>query len=140
MMLEPEFNLAVNTGSNRAAELERLLRERIVILDGAMGTMIQQHKLAEADYRGERFKSWPRDLKGLNDLLNVTRPALIEEIHRQYLKAGADIVETNTFNAQSISLADYGMEALAYEIAKAGAECARRAADQVMAGSQERLC
>src|SRR6266487_3563986 len=140
MMLEPEFNLAVNTGSNRAAELERLLRERIVILDGAMGTMIQQHKLAEADYRGERFKRWPRDVKGLNDLLNLTQPALIEEIHRQYLEAGADIVETNTFNAQSISLADYGMEALAYEIAKAGAECARRAADTVENAQPGRVC
>src|SRR5437773_486511 len=105
-----------------------------------MGTMIQQHKLAEADYRGERFKSWPRDLKGLNDLLKVTRPALIEEIHRQYLEAGADIVETNTFNAQSISLADYGMEALAYEIAKAGAECARHAADTVEKVQPGRVC
>ena len=111
----------MNTRSNRIAELERLLRERIVILDGAMGTMIQQHKLAEADYRGDRFKNWHKDLKGLNDLLNVTQPALIEEIHRQYLEAGADIVETNTFNAQSISLADYGMESLAYELSHAGA-------------------
>src|SRR5258706_7856215 len=107
---------------NRIQQLERLLRERIVILDGAMGTMIQAHKLDEAAFRGERFKDWPRDLKGLNDLLNITKPAVIEEIHRQYLEAGADIIETNTFNAQSISLADYGMESLAYEISKAGAE------------------
>src|SRR5882672_8246712 len=116
---------------NRIELLERLLRERIVILDGAMGTMIQAHKLDEAAFRGERFKDWPKDLKGLNDLLNITKPAVIEEIHRQYLEAGADIIETNTFNAQSISLADYGMESLAYEISKAGAECARRAADAV---------
>src|SRR6266436_3009011 len=97
---------------NRVEQLERLLSQRIAILDGAMGTMIQTHKLDEAAFRGERFKDWPRDLKGLNDLLNLTQPAIIEEIHRQYLEAGADIIETNTFNSQSISLADYGMEAL----------------------------
>ena len=125
---------------NRAFELQRLLRERIVVIDGAMGTMIQRYKLAEADYRGTRFADWPRDLKGLNDLLNVTKPAVIEEIHRQYLEAGADIIETNTFNAQSISLADYGMEALAYELAKAGAECARRAADAVEQAQPGRVC
>src|SRR5581483_3704490 len=114
------------------SELQRLLRERIVVLDGAMGTMIQTYHLDEAAFRGDRFKTWHKDVKGLNDLLNVTRPAVIEEIHRQYLEAGADIIETNTFNAQSISLADYGMESLGYELSKAGAECARRAADQVM--------
>jgi 5-methyltetrahydrofolate--homocysteine methyltransferase len=122
----------------RIQELERLLSERIVIIDGAMGTMIQLQKLDEAAFRGERFKDWHKDLKGLNDLLNITRPALIEQLHREYLEAGADIIETNTFNSQSISLADYGMEPLAYEIAKAGAECARRAADQVMAAQPER--
>jgi len=125
---------------NRVQELQRLLRERIVIIDGAMGTMIQRYQLAEADYRGDQFAAWPRDLKGLNDLLNVTKPAVIEEIHRQYLEAGADIIETNTFNAQSISLADYGMEALAYELAKAGAECARRAADDVERAQPGRVC
>ena len=125
---------------NRIQELERLLRERIVIIDGAMGTMIQMQKLDEAAFRGERFKDWPRDLKGLNDLLNLTRPALIEELHRQYLEAGADIIETNTFNAQSVSLADYGMESLAYEMSRAGAECARKAADQVMAAQPGRIC
>ena len=120
---------------NRIEHLERLLRERIVIIDGAMGTMIQQRKLDEAAFRGARFADWRgKDLKGLNDLLNVTQPAVIEDIHRQYLEAGADIIETNTFNSQSISLADYGMESLAYELSKAGAECARRAADQFMAG------
>src|SRR5258708_36185983 len=125
---------------NKATELERLLRERIVLLDGAMGTMIQSYGLDEAAFRGERFRAWPKDLKGLNDLLNLTRPAVIEEIHRQYLQAGADIIETNTFNAQSISLADYGMESLGYEISKAGAECARRAADHVMASQPRRVC
>src|SRR5215472_10419854 len=98
-----------------------------------MGTMLQAHRLSEADFRGERFADWPRDLKGLNDLLNLTQPAIIEGVHRQYLDAGADIIETNTFNSQAISLADYGMEAVAYELAKAGAECARKAADKVMA-------
>ena len=125
---------------NKVSELQRLLRERIVLLDGAMGTMVQTYRLDEAAFRGERFKTWHRDLKGLNDLLNVTRPSVIEEIHRQYLEAGADIIETNTFNAQSISLADYGMEELGYELSKAGAECARRAADQVMAQEPGRTC
>src|SRR5690348_11493438 len=125
---------------NRAAGLERLLRERIVVLDGAMGTMIQSHRLEEPAFRGERFRTWHKDLKGLNDLLNLTQPELIRAIHREYLEAGADIIETNTFNAQSLSLDDYGMEALGYEISKAGAECARRAADQVMAGQPGRLC
>jgi 5-methyltetrahydrofolate--homocysteine methyltransferase len=126
--------------STRIEELGRLLRNRIVIIDGAMGTMVQQHKLDEAAYRGERFKNWHKDLKGLHDLLNLTRPDVIEEIHRDYLLAGADIIETNTFNAQAISLGDYGMESLAYEIAKAGAECGRRAADRVMAGQPARIC
>src|SRR6266436_3893716 len=123
----------VNTQTNRIEHLATLLRERIVIIDGAMGTMIQTYKLGESDFRGEKFKSWHKDLNGLNDLLNLTRPKIIEEIHREYLEAGADIIETNTFNAQAISLADYGMEGLAYEISKAGAECGRRAADAVMA-------
>ena len=131
----------VNTKSNRAAELERLLRERIVILDGAMGTMIQQHKLTEADFRGERFKDWKgKDLKGNNDLLNITKPGVIEDIHRQYLEAGADIIETNTFNSQAISLADYGLASLAYELSRAGAECARRAADQAEQAQPGRVC
>ncbi len=118
-----------------------MLRERIVILDGAMGTMIQQRKLSEADFRGERFKNWRgKDLQGNNDLLNLTQPHIIEDIHRQYLEAGTDIIETNTFNSQAISLADYGMESLAYEMAKAGAECARRAADKVMAAQPGRVC
>ena len=126
---------------DRIEHLERLLRERIVIIDGAMGTMIQQRKLDEAAFRGARFADWRgRDLKGLNDLLNVTQPAVIEDIHRLYLEAGADIIETNTFNSQSISLADYGMESLAYELSKAGAECARRAADRVERAQPGRVC
>src|SRR4029077_20078743 len=90
--------------------LERLLRDRIVIIDGAMGTMIQGQRLSEEDFRGQRFKDHPRDLKGNNDLLALTQPDLLEGIHRQYLEAGADIVETNTFNSNAVSMADYGME------------------------------
>jgi 5-methyltetrahydrofolate--homocysteine methyltransferase len=123
-----------------STSLDALLQQRILILDGAMGTMIQQRKLDEAAFRGERFKDWKKDLKGHNDLLNLTQPAIIEEIHRQYFEAGADIVETNTFNSQAISLADYGMESLTYEIARAGAECARRAAAQTMMTAAGRVC
>src|SRR5574339_785926 len=103
------------------SSIAALLRERILILDGAMGTMIQQRKLDEPAFRGERFKDWTKDLKGHNDLLNITQPSLIEEIHRQYLEAGADIIETNTFNSQAISLADYQMQNLADDLSKAGA-------------------
>src|ERR1043165_8877032 len=114
---------------DRTAELHDLLRRRILILDGAMGTMIQRYGLDEAAYRGERFASHPRDLKGANDLLCLTRPHVIEEIHRQYLEAGADIIETNTFNAQAISMSDYGLEDVCYEINLEAARIARRAAD-----------
>ena len=120
--------------------LEALIRRRIVVLDGAMGTMIQQRKLDEAAFRGQRFKDWKKDLKGHNDLLNVTQPEIVTDIHRQYLEAGADIVETNTFNSQAFSLADYGMESLGYELSKAGAECARRAVEQVCAKQKDRQC
>ena len=130
----------MKTETSRAAELVRLLRERIVVLDGAMGTMIQTFKLDEKAFRGDRFGTWHRDLKGLNDLLNVTKPEVVEDIHRQYLEAGADIIETNTFNSQSISLADYGLEALGYELSKAGAECARHAADRFMGANGQRVC
>jgi len=127
--------------TDKIEQFKQLLRERIVIIDGAMGTMIQQRRLSEADFRGERFKDWKgKDLKGNNDLLNITRPDVIEDIHRLYLEAGADIIETNTFNAQAISLADYGLESLAYELSKAGSECARRAADKVMAAQPGRVC
>jgi 5-methyltetrahydrofolate--homocysteine methyltransferase len=113
----------------RTALLERLLSERILFLDGAMGTMIQSYKLTEGDYRGARFADWPRDLKGNNDLLSLTQPQIIRAIHDAYLEAGADILETNTFNSTRISLADYGMEALAYELNAAGARLARESCD-----------
>ena len=106
-----------------------MFAERIVILDGAMGTMIQQHKLDEAAFRGERFKDWPHDLKGCNDLLVLTKPELIEDIHRQFLEAGADIIATNTFNATSLSLADYHLEELVYELNCEAVKLARRVAD-----------
>ncbi len=134
------MNLDVNTEADRTRELERLLRERIVILDGAMGTMIQSYRLDEAGFRGERFKDWPRDLKGNNDLLSLTQPEIIQAIHRQYFEAGADIIESNTFNSTSISLADYKMESLAYELNVAGARNARAAADAVMAAQPGRTC
>jgi len=123
-----------------SASLQALLQQRILILDGAMGTMIQQRKLDEAAFRGERFKGWEKDLKGHNDLLNLTQPAIIEDIHRQYLEAGADIVETNTFNSQAISLADYHMETLGYELSRAGAVCAKRAVDKVQGAQPGRQC
>jgi 5-methyltetrahydrofolate--homocysteine methyltransferase len=107
-----------------------LLGRRILILDGAMGTMIQRHKLEEAHYRGERFRDWHRDVKGNNDLLVLTQPEIILGIHRQYLAAGADIIETNTFNSTTVALHDYGMEALAYELNLEAARLARRAADE----------
>src|SRR5580765_229880 len=110
-------------GSNKSLELDALLRKRIVIIDGAMGTRAQQYQLDEAAYRGDRFKSSPRDLKGLHDVLCLSQPALIEKIHKEYLDSGADIIETNTFNAQAISLADYQLESLAYEINIAAAQC-----------------
>ena len=134
------LNLDVNAELNRTKELERLLRKRMVILDGAMGTMVQAYKLDEADFRGERFKDWPQDLKGNNDLLNLTQPQIIQTIHRQYLEAGADIIETNTFNSTTISLADYKLEKLAYELNVAGARNARAAADAVMAAQPGRVC
>ncbi|NQW12454.1 MAG: homocysteine S-methyltransferase family protein [Alphaproteobacteria bacterium] len=114
-----------------AVALSRLAEQRIVILDGAMGTMIQQLGLSEEEFRGERFRDHKHDVKGDNDLLNLTRPDAIEGIHRAYLDAGADMIQTNTFNATSISQSDYGLEHLAREINRVGAEIARRAADTV---------
>ncbi len=110
-------------------DLTTALGERVLVLDGAMGTMIQAHGLSEADYRGERFAEHPSDLQGNNDLLSLTQPGIIGDIHTAYLEAGADLVETNTFNAQRISLADYGMQDLAYEMNVAAATLARSAAD-----------
>ena len=113
--------------------LVRLLRERILVLDGAMGTMIQSFGLGEAEFRGTAFAHHPRDLKGCNDLLSLTRPEVVHEIHVKYLAAGADVIETNTFNAQAVSLADYGLEGQAYAINKAAAEIAGRAAREATA-------
>jgi 5-methyltetrahydrofolate--homocysteine methyltransferase len=108
------------------------LQERILVIDGAMGTMIQRHKLQEADYRGEQFKDWHLDIKGNNDILCITQPRIIIDIHRQYLDAGADILETNTFSAQVISMADYQMEKYSYDINVAAAKCAKIAVQEYM--------
>ncbi len=126
------------TRDQRISALHKALAERIVILDGAMGTMIQRHRLDEAAYRGERFKDWGHDLKGNNDLLVLTQPALIRDIHLAYLEAGADIIETNSFNATRIAMADYGMEEQAFEINVAAARLAREAADAMSARTPER--
>ena len=117
----------------RFPALEALLAERIVILDGAMGTMVQAHRLAEADYRGQRFADSARDLKGNHDLLSITRPDVIGGIHRQFLEAGADVIETNTFNSSAPSLADYGLESCVHELNLASARLARSVADEVAA-------
>jgi 5-methyltetrahydrofolate--homocysteine methyltransferase len=126
--------------ANKTGELTDLLSRRIVIIDGAMGTMIHREGLAEGDYRGERFRDHPADLKNLTDLLCLTQPQVIEKIHRQYLEAGADIIETNSFGATRIALADYKLEPYAYEINVAAARAARRAADAVMNGQPGRRC
>ena len=118
--------------------LAQLMQERIVILDGAMGTNIQMYKLDEAAYRGERFANHHSDLKGNNDLLCITRPQVVEEIHTAFLRAGADIIETNTFNATTLSQADYHLEPVAYELNLAAAGCARRAAQRVEAQDGQR--
>src|SRR3984957_16508234 len=113
----------------RGAVLPALLQQRILILDGAMGTMIQRYKLDEAAYRGQRFADLDRDIKGNNELLSITQPHVIREIHEQYLAAGADIVETNTFGATRVAQADYGMEELAAEMNVASVKVAREACD-----------
>ena len=110
--------------------IQETLKKRILVIDGAMGTMIQRHKLTEADYRGARFANWPSDVKGNNDLLCITQPAIVTGIHLQYLEAGADIVETNTFSSTCIAMADYDMQDLAYELNVAAAKCAREAITQ----------
>jgi 5-methyltetrahydrofolate--homocysteine methyltransferase len=126
------------TREDRIDALKRAAKERILIIDGAMGTMIQRHKLGEAEYRGARFADWRSDLKGNNDLLVLSQPEIIRDIHLAYLHAGADIIETNTFNAQAISMADYHMEALSYEMNVAAARLAREAADMVTAETPDR--
>ena len=120
------------------ARLADLLKQRILFLDGAMGTEIQNYKLIEADYRGERFANFGRDVKGNNDLLVLTQPHIIRDIHRSYLEAGADIIETNSFNGTQISMADYGMENLAYEINKSAAALARQVCDEVTATNPDK--
>jgi 5-methyltetrahydrofolate--homocysteine methyltransferase len=124
--------------TSRISALSDQLAKRILMLDGALGTMIQSYKLAEAEYRGERFADWSCDLKGNNDLLVLTQPQIIREIHGNYLEAGADIIETNTFNATRIAMADYRMEALAVEINQAAAHLAREVADEMTARTPER--
>src|SRR6059058_6197771 len=112
------------------ALLDEILAQRIMILDGAMGTMIQTYALGEDDFRGERFRDHPKSLKGCNDLLVLTRPDLIADIHREYLEAGADLIETNSFNATSLAMADYGLEPVVFELNKAAAALARRVCDE----------
>lgn len=114
-------------------DIRKELGKRILVIDGAMGTMIQRHKLTEADYRGERFSNWHLDVKGNNDLLCITQPDIIKGIHKQYLNAGADIIETNTFSSTVIAMADYEMQGLAYELNVAAAGCARDAIREFMA-------
>jgi 5-methyltetrahydrofolate--homocysteine methyltransferase len=121
-----------------SAKLEALLRERIALLDGAMGTMIQRARLAEEDYRGARFRDWPRELRGHNDLLSLTQPRLVRDIHAQYLQAGAEVIETNTFNSTAVALADYAMQPLARELNRAAAQLARDAAREWQARTPER--
>jgi 5-methyltetrahydrofolate--homocysteine methyltransferase len=115
--------------TERISAMMRAFDERILILDGAMGTMIQGFGLTEDDYRGERFADWKRDLKGNNDLLSITRPDVIRDIHNRFLDAGADIIETNTFNSNAPSMADYGMEDLVAELNTVAARLARECAD-----------
>src|SRR6187200_1953131 len=119
-------------------QLDALLSKRILVLDGAMGTMVQRHKPTEADFRGERFRDHPKELRGDNDLLVLTRPDIIGAIHRQYLEAGADIIETNTFSGTSVAQADYGLEAFVYELNREGAKLARAAADEWTAKTPDR--
>ncbi len=123
----------------RGAALADILKQRIVILDGAMGTMIQRYKLTEADYRGERFKDHAKSLKGNGDLLQITRPDVIEAIHEQYLRAGADIVETNTFGATSVAQADYDLASVAREMNVEGARLARQACDKFSSADKPRF-
>ena len=117
-------------------DIRKELEKRILVIDGAMGTMIQRHKLTEADYRGERFKDWHSDVKGNNDLLSITQPQIIIGIHKEYLEAGADIIETNTFSSTVIAQADYDMQLLAYELNVTAAQCARKAITEFNASSK----
>lgn len=129
---------ALNNRQTRIDALYEAARQRILILDGGMGTMIQSHRFSEADYRGERFADWHQDVAGNNDLLSLIQPDVIEAIHRAYLDAGADIVETNTFNSTTVSMADYGMESLVRELNEAGARVARQACDSIATSDRPR--
>ena len=123
--------------TDRTRVLQDLLARRILVLDGAMGTMIQRHKLSEQDFRGARFANHSHDLKGDNDVLVLTRPDVIGSIHREYLAAGSDIIETCTFNSNAIAQADYGLERACYELNLEGAKLARAAADEYTAKTPE---
>src|SRR5581483_5617471 len=116
--------------NDRIAALHNLLKERIVILDGAMGTMLQTQRLEEATFRGSRFLNHPKDLRQNYDVLNITQPHIVQDIQRQYLEAGADIIKTNTFNSNAISTLDYGLEQHVHELNVAGAQIAREVADE----------
>jgi 5-methyltetrahydrofolate--homocysteine methyltransferase len=118
-------------------DIRQELEKRILVIDGAMGTMIQRYKLQEEDYRGEQFKNWHLDVKGNNDLLCITQPHIITAIHKEYLEAGADIIETNTFSSTSIAMADYDMQHLAYELNVAAAKCARKAIEEFTINNQQ---
>ena len=126
------------TRESRINELSKLTTQRILVLDGAMGTMIQRHKLDEAAYRGARFADYHMDVQGNNDLLSLTQPEIIRDIHTAYLEAGSDIVETNTFSSTDIAQADYDMQVLAYELNVEGARLARQACDAVEAADPSR--
>ncbi len=119
-------------------QLYNTLSQRILVLDGAMGTMLQRHQFSEEDFRGERFKDWPKPVKGNNDLLSLTQPEAIADVHRQYFEAGADIVETNTFSGTTIAMADYGMEELVYELNFESAKIARNVANEFSAAQPEK--
>ena len=115
------------------ADIRQALKERILVLDGAMGTMIQQYKFTEEDYRGEQFKDWHLSVKGNNDMLSITQPEAIKEIHRKYFEAGADIAETNTFSGTTIAMADYEMQDYVYQLNYESAKIAREVADEFTA-------
>jgi len=118
--------------------IKELLTERVLVLDGAMGTMLQRYKFTEEDFRGERFKDWGHPLQGNNDLLSLTQPDAIAEVHRKYFEAGADIVETNTFSGTTIAMADYNMESLVYELNYESARIAKKVADEFTAKNPDK--
>lgn len=140
MKKHPENSSLLLSETKALVALKSLLERKILFLDGAMGTMIQQYPLTEADFRGDRFKNHSKDLKGNNDLLSITRPDVIAEIHRKYLDAGADIISTNTFSSTRICQAEYGLETVALELNRAAAKIARNACDQVMKANPSRQC